>query len=312
MAVLEEVPGVKVTVFINGKDCLEYDDPDISEQQPSCPTSSKYIESHDDTEFTIRVIIDKDYNWGNNNHSLTFTAKMDSSFMKSRIYCKETLINGYCEDVFEGKDTFCENTSSWLCRRFKFSTVKTIENATKERLDKDLKRAKILGFIEIEIQRETATGNYLADTHTHDPPSPSFELAEKALKGKSLSHGTTLSAGTTIQRPIWTRTKSLPGENGPFAIFRFQYRSRKALQDEMIIPRTPSRSPTLDGLSAAEINRLAKERLRVINGGKELVKEESKGIKHERDEVIDLTKSDISTRPTKNRRLSEVIDLTDD
>ncbi|KAK6955908.1 hypothetical protein Daesc_003555 [Daldinia eschscholtzii] len=204
MAVLEDVPGVKVTVCINGTDCLEYDEPDIPEQQPNCPTSSKYIESHDDTEFTIRVIIDKDYNW--------------------------------------------------------------VENSTKERLDKDLELAKTLGSIEVEVRRIITTGGYLADTHTHNPPSSSFELAEKALKGYLL-----------VQ------------------------------QFNALLMRAPNLSPAkMDPLPPSNSSTDQE-------GKKELVKEESKSIKREMDEVIDLTKSEISTRPTKIRqRLSEIIDLTDD
>ncbi|KAI1802605.1 hypothetical protein F4811DRAFT_390568 [Daldinia bambusicola] len=314
MAVLQDVPGVKVSICINGADCPEYDDPDISEQQRSCPTSSKYIESSDNVEFTIRIIVDQNYDWGNTKHSLCFGLEIDSHPAGSRIFNRSQLANGYGETVIHGKYVFCNNTSTWFNHAFKFSTVKIVENQTKERLNKDQRVARALGSIDVKVRRVTKARKSLSNVSYNRFKSSSFELAEKALKGKSISHGTILSAGTAITRPNYVHTKSLPGEDGPFAIFRFQYRSRGALQDEMIIPRTPPRSPSLNGLSQAEITRLAKERLKDIEEKKQLVKKEPKGTKREMDESFGLDKNDLSARPIKTRRRqsASVIDLTDD
>ncbi|KAF3070601.1 hypothetical protein GL218_00471 [Daldinia childiae] len=313
MAILEAVPGVKVTVRINGVDCPEYDDPNVPEQQPSHPTLSKYIESPDNIEFTLCASVNKDYDWGDRSDCLCFQVWVDSTWIKGPIIYKTNLTNGQYESVVKGKYIFCDHTKSWFNHALKFSTVKIVESMTKERIKKDQQVAKNLGLIEVKVERKI----HLDENRNHHGDTgwglSSFELAEKSLKGKSISHGTILSTGTNVSRPRFMRTKRLPDDNGPIAIFQFRYRSKKALQQELIIPQTPPRSPSLDGLSTAEITRLAKERLEEINAKKQLVKEEPKSIKREVDEVYDLTEDGTSTRPAKTRRLPpEVIDLTDD
>ena len=71
MAVLDEVPGIQVAVQINGRDAVEYDDPEPpSHDHATCPISSKYIECIDDAEFSIRCVANRDYNWGYKKHGL--------------------------------------------------------------------------------------------------------------------------------------------------------------------------------------------------------------------------------------------------
>ncbi|KAI1659147.1 hypothetical protein F4813DRAFT_354023, partial [Daldinia decipiens] len=312
MAILEAVPSIKVTVRINGVDCPEYDDPNAPEQQPSRPTSSKYIESPDNTEFTLCVSIDKGYDWGDKSDCLYFTMRVDSTWIQSPIIHKSEITNGHSEVVIKYKSTFCEKTKSWFKHALKFSTVKIVEGVTKERMEKDQQVANNLGLIEVEVERRIYLGKDPNHHENIDREVSSFEFAEKSLKGKSISHGTILSTGIKAPRPNFVQTSLLPGDDGPIASFQFRYRSKRALQQELIIPRTPPRSPSLDGLSTAEINRLAKERLNDINAKKQLAKEEPKSIKREIDEVYDLTEDDTSVRPTKTRRLtSEFIDLTD-
>ncbi|KAI0853864.1 hypothetical protein F5Y00DRAFT_269234 [Daldinia vernicosa] len=312
MAILEAVPGITVTVRINGVDCLEYDDPNVPEQQPSRPTSSKYIESLDNTEFTLCLSINKDYDWNYKGHCLVFTVRADSTWIQTHLIHKTHLTNGYFESVIKGKPTFCNKTKSWFNHALKFSEVKVVEGVTKARMEKDQQVAKNLGLVEVKVERHI----YVEKDHSYcgdmSRSVSSFELAEKSLKGRSISHGTILTPGTKIPRPDFAQTKRLPGDDGPIAIFQFRYRSKKALQQELIIPRTPPGSPSLDGLSTAEINRLAKERLEEINARKQLVKKEPTSIKREVSEVYDRTDG-TSARPAKTRRLtSEVIDLTDD
>ncbi|KAI1252145.1 hypothetical protein MGN70_006718 [Eutypa lata] len=77
MAILDDVPGIEVAVQINGQDVVEYDDPDASELDAPCPTSSKYIECIDDAVFAIRCRATSHYKWGYKNHSLHFRAMAD-------------------------------------------------------------------------------------------------------------------------------------------------------------------------------------------------------------------------------------------
>lgn len=62
---------------------------------------------------------------------------------------------------------------------------------TKERIEKDQQVAKNLGLIEVKVER----GIYVMEDYNHydgyaQLGGSSFELAERSLKGKSISHGT--------------------------------------------------------------------------------------------------------------------------
>lgn len=123
MAVLEAIPGIKVTVRINGVDCPEYDDLDVPEQQLSHPTSSKYIESPDNAEFTLCIGVNKDYDWGDKSDCLVFAIRVDSALIHQPIVEKNQLANGYYERVIRGQDIFCDYTKSWFNHALKFSIV---------------------------------------------------------------------------------------------------------------------------------------------------------------------------------------------
>lgn len=126
MAILEDVPGVTVTVRINGVDCVEYDDPEAPGQQPSQPTtSSKYIESPDDTEFTIHIKVDSRYDWSYKNHSLKVRTFADATYIGG-VFCEEKLsVSGIAEREITGKYELCRDTGYWQQRKPKFSAVKT-------------------------------------------------------------------------------------------------------------------------------------------------------------------------------------------
>lgn len=71
-----------------------------------------------------------------------------------------------------------------------------------------------------------------------------------------------------IARLAVSESRWLDPVKQPFAMVRFKYRSKDALKQELIIPRTPSPEPspcpetkTVDDLSPQEIRRLAQERL---------------------------------------------------
>ncbi|KAI1411290.1 hypothetical protein F5Y13DRAFT_65199 [Hypoxylon sp. FL1857] len=305
MAVLEDVPGIKVTVRIGGVDCTEYDDPEVPEQQPAQPTSLKYIESPDDAKFAICVAVDDSYKWGYKNHVLSFVTFVDSEWIESPIVRSQSLTNGQYERLTEGKKVFRKDTKTWSIHGLKFSAVKTIDEAKKERVEKDRKTSDKLGVIEVKVWRGVELGPSSSKRSSATLKKTPFELSEKSLKGKSISHGTMFSTAKQTTSPGFVSVQYLPEDGGPIAIFRFTYRSRRALQQELIIPATPPpRSPTFDGLSEAELRRLARERYEQINEEKE-VKKEKASIKRELgDDKLD--------RPSKVRRVSKTIDLTDE
>lgn len=75
---------------------------------------------------------------------------------------------------------------------FKFSAVNTLDDAKNERVEKDAGVAKNLGTIEILFHRAFFVGETDGFPFKVRPQaqSPTLELAEKALKGRAISHGT--------------------------------------------------------------------------------------------------------------------------
>ncbi|KAI1389058.1 uncharacterized protein F4822DRAFT_404832 [Hypoxylon trugodes] len=314
MAIIEGIPGIKVTVRINNVDCAEYDDPNPPEEEPERPTSTKYVESHDDTEFTVHVAVNNEYQWGHRNHLLLARLYVDSAFIGNALMMEKYLdINKCYERTIEGRKAESNEARSLVLQRLKFSTVKTVDDATKERVKKDQKISNKLGLIVVEIRREIKLGRSKhrpnRNLQTVTPTATSFELAEKSLKGRAISHGTTLSAPESIRRSTYCHTEPVPGDSGPIAIFRFLYRSKGALQQELVLPTTPPPPATLDRISEAELHRLARERLEQIKAEKR-IKEEGPA-KREFGEVFDPTDDGSGARSFKApRRAMGVIDLT--
>ncbi|RAR02987.1 hypothetical protein DDE83_008388 [Stemphylium lycopersici] len=69
------------------------------------------------------------------------------------------------------------------------------------------------------------------------------KVPEKALKGSAVSHKTSLEPMERIAPVKWMEADSVDGENYPFAVIQFKYRSAAALRSLFIIPRQPSPLP---------------------------------------------------------------------
>ncbi|XXG96764.1 hypothetical protein Hte_003055 [Hypoxylon texense] len=311
MAVLEDVPGFKVVVVVAGEKATEYDDPnDADRERPAWPTSSKYIECIDDAEFSVKAYITGDYAWGYRNHELRMDVTADGHQVSSKLRTRYDDPRVH----FKGRETYCNRTQQWVRQKCKFSAISTVDDAKEERVKSDIKIAKDLGLIEVKIWRCIRVGPSAYQSSSPQPHverNNKLELAEKSLKGRATSHGTSFSSAQETIKPLrYCTANTLDEDGGPIAEFRFNYRSRDALKREMVIPRSPSPdSEPLARMSRAELERLARERLNQLQGGN--VKEERKSvIKRELNEIIDL--ADENARPSKIARKGQVIDLTED
>ncbi|KAK7977449.1 hypothetical protein PG996_003503 [Apiospora saccharicola] len=322
MTINEDVPGVHVAVQINGADVTEYAAPDAGDDDAPHPTVTKYIECIDDTKFAIRMGVNGAYEWGYRNHALSLQVYVDGHWVIGKLF-RNPAHQGFFaspdESIIRGREEINPSTNEWELRNFKFASVTTVDEAQHERVKNDLKIATKLGVIEVRVLRGIIGGEIV--TRPGNIKNSKFELSEKSLKGKAVSHGTNFEKGTRLEKaPKYSDFQVLPEDNGPIAVFRLIYRSRgytEALKREMIIPRTPPpRSPRLAALTDAERDRLARERLEQLNGVK--VKPEGGApIKREHGEYYDLTQDAAPRRPSKRTKLHsgeevDLIDLTDD
>ncbi|KAI1646949.1 uncharacterized protein F4817DRAFT_120038 [Daldinia loculata] len=322
MAILEVVPGIEAVVQVAGSDATEYEDPNALEQDTTdaiCPTSTKYIECIDGARFTIKARVTRDYQWSREVNALTWNFDVDGNSITGLVTIKEKMVNGVKTSIIEGNRLYCTRTKKWILQKFQFSAIDVVDDAKKDRIQDDIKIAKHLGMIQVRVYRCI----YLGDsTPSLGKPitSDKLELAEKSLKGKAISHGTSFSSsGDRVSAPRSCSVSYVDGRDKPIAVFRFHYRSRDALKREMVIPRSPSPSPgpkrEVARMSRAELERLAGERLVQLQRNGNIKEERKPTLKREFKEVIDL--SDETERPVKSSRMApeipeEVIDLTDD
>ncbi|KAK8064222.1 hypothetical protein PG996_008874 [Apiospora saccharicola] len=89
MAVLDEVPGIGVVVRTRGRIVEEHSGSGLAQQQgpaalPFGPSTSTYIESFDDPEFSVDFAVDQLYDFARDElHCLQFAVTVDSSRLKA-------------------------------------------------------------------------------------------------------------------------------------------------------------------------------------------------------------------------------------
>ncbi|KAI0526301.1 hypothetical protein F5B22DRAFT_641451 [Xylaria bambusicola] len=322
MAVIDEVPGIKVTVQVNGEDATEYIDPHASESDidgdPGCPVVSRYIESIDDVEFSITVAIDDDtYGWNDVEHDhLAAVVDVDKQQILRRV-----IRPGYKARVVTGVKSYSKGSNQWYRKPLKFSAISIVEDQSPKKSNQDMEMVKNAGLIQIAFERKMR-GNKTIPLSRSFKGTGTLEVAEKTLKKRFISHSTSLGETEVIKEPIWFSCPRIPTDHGPIAVFRFMYKSRECLEEELIIPRSldsnakletgPTRSATylsIRDLSMAEVLRLAQERLDQMNGI-EANKYKCRSMKREADEVIDIDQEASKGRAAK--RSTVTVDLTED
>ncbi|KAI1494819.1 hypothetical protein F5X96DRAFT_615538 [Biscogniauxia mediterranea] len=265
MAILEEIPGIEVTVQVNGRNAIEYDDPHASEQESAAdsPTSCRYIESIDDAEFSVSVVATSRYTW-RHHHAFRATLYADGQRVGKKVMKESSSDNRI---TIEGRHHFDMKKQQWYLQHFKFAAISTVDDSNQDRVQRDKELAARLGIIEVRLRRVRVLGRLPVSSHHSRgcQPQAKHELSEKSLKGKAISHGVDFSSNE-IDASVRgsSRISYIPGEKEHFGVYRFYYRSKDALRQELIIPRSPSPAHNISGLSRAEIERLARERLRQI------------------------------------------------
>lgn len=213
MAVLNEVPGIEVTVAINNVQCVEYEDPDAAGKRTARPTSSKFVESIDEAKFAIDYKVHHNYNWGHKGHSLQFNCWVDNKHIGGKLArSRDVTPFKPAGAQINGMIVFDDATNSWGKQKLRFAAVKTgmlpntksldckqlltlgiqVDVAISERVEEDLQVSRNIGVIKVEVRRciEGRRVPYMPG-HRRILPQDSFELAEKSLKGKAISHGAT-------------------------------------------------------------------------------------------------------------------------
>jgi len=91
MAILKDLPGVQVSIFVNGQELHKYDDPDDDENNPAPDSVTKFIEAECGAEFSIRVDLKEEAKTAYKgddptDHSLRFAVYVDGEWQESKLY----------------------------------------------------------------------------------------------------------------------------------------------------------------------------------------------------------------------------------
>ncbi|KAH6900060.1 hypothetical protein B0T10DRAFT_469532 [Thelonectria olida] len=304
MAVLPAVPGLSVHIQVAGERATEY--PDEERADASKPLKSHcYIESKDGEEFAIETTVTPGFPLKNGHDTLWSSVKIDGS----RLHLKRNTIRlKAARETTEARTCSEVLTASEDPRKINANNlvfVPVVTNEDQHGLETcDPNVPTFLGTIAVRV----STG-ISGEPTVFNPPKvdrkASIGVHEKLLKGKDLTHGSSLSSGHVEANPAMRRFT----DSARIGTFYFYYRSHEALQRQLIIPRSPSPSSTssnddqLEDLTEEQIRNLARERLRDVKA------ENARSIKR----GGDSPRKDL--RPLKLMKLedgTEAFDLTED
>ncbi|KAK5125704.1 hypothetical protein LTR85_011978 [Meristemomyces frigidus] len=211
----------------------------------------------------------------------------------------------------------------WMSKQFMFAPLRTDDGPAKAS-DRSVEDPKQLGEIEVALYRVVKIAPSTIQHREHRRDFQGVErhsIPEKCLKGRAISSQAAFS-NPEPTRPTTHWDVVYPYGRKPFAEFHFKYRSRKDLQIEGIIARSPSPVPLEErdpeDLTPEEL----REQVRLLRAREErrvMVKPEKREhstLSGDGEDHVDLTTSN-GTRDRKRHRTShdsgvEVVDLTGD
>ncbi|KAB5582771.1 hypothetical protein GE09DRAFT_1278133 [Coniochaeta sp. 2T2.1] len=244
MAIIKAL-GLAVSIVINGETVPEYDDPDtgLELEHPCTKIVNKYIESEDEIEYSIRcqALPGHRYLPNKEGNALEFCIIIDGNPLWTQFLEHDDWGSRGTSYTVDGAPT----GPDWsMHNRFRFSAIRTNDDANTSTTQEDKKQARELGLIRVEVRRcvEVEQPEGLDLDSESESKTSNLSLAEEALKGRAVSLGTTLSPATPVtdETTMTDYFTQLVDDEHPYAIFNFKYRSRDDLRYEQILPRTPS------------------------------------------------------------------------
>ncbi|KAH8597435.1 hypothetical protein B0O99DRAFT_684760 [Bisporella sp. PMI_857] len=335
MAIHESLPGVEVTICVDGEALKEYEaeneeakhEIEAVRLHQAERTVTKFVESVTGKVFCVKIQVHPSCK--ESLYKLGFETLVDGvramePLISRRAYCTSTM-----EELILG---FTHRATSTL-QRFMFAEIKTKADGTNlEKINKDRDSMAQVGEIQVYvhrldngIQQTKCTSQQITLNRSYED-----EIHEKALKGESKSHGVVLGTPEPITNGKVFKCKNIDGKDYPRAIFKFKYRSTgkiigsyggrygdlvssgnktiEALKQLLVIERTPEPEPNI--LDAIE-DLTAEERREVADVAARLRK---RRLASDRGNSIN-TKSEVDESPSKRARKSEnivIVDLTED
>ncbi|TIA03376.1 hypothetical protein D6C82_01908 [Aureobasidium pullulans] len=247
MAILDSLPGVEITVVVDGEDLHEYQD---THKKDGEDTVTSYIEATSGANFAIRIKISKDIIYKGDR--LDFGVTIDGEYVHGSSMTKECLEKII---LIEGMPV-----SQGHLKKMKFSELKTVAEEYSASSGND-ERVKTLGSICVTVKHRNTTS--FVPRIFAKPAETEKIFSEKDIKGEAMTHS--YSFGDEIEvteASVAVVTEPVPGLKDIAGTYLYHYRSQgptdsqschsslltrsAALKKLLIIPRTPSPIPLED------------------------------------------------------------------
>ncbi|KAL8294744.1 hypothetical protein RB597_008511 [Gaeumannomyces tritici] len=251
MAISDRIPGLEVTVKVDGERATEhhddaaYDEPcAVKLDSPDGVRVVKYIEATSGAPFSVHIKRTSGFNF-RGNHIGWSVAVDGGQLCKKQEVSPRTRKRGAewsseMTGYFKG-----DSVSGFIKKRWKFGDLDIVSadtHITAEMMAKQMLLAKSLGVITVGVYhllRPNRVKPWRAKPHDDINTGP---INEKALKGRALSLKTTADAEPGVRparRDIYNY-RFMDPEQRPFAVFEFRYRTKGDLIKEAILRAPPS------------------------------------------------------------------------
>ncbi|PVH81475.1 hypothetical protein DL98DRAFT_587389 [Cadophora sp. DSE1049] len=257
MALLESLPGVEVTVCVDGEALKEYNTENdivtnknrVAARQKS-RTITKYIEATTGKGFLVKIVVKAPYKM--NCHNISFTVEVDGQYIKSHLMTKNNLakdLNGPKKEwscSIEGPVEKVRSRGAVKCMHFTeiHSTDEALASTVIRK--QGLQTSKV-GEIVIYVHRcsglRKARGGH-SQTKFHELDSAE-KVHSKVLIKDAKTHSVALKYQKRARLGRSVHTTEIDGKDFPIAIYRFKYCSMKSLQDLQIVPRVEDLEPVV-------------------------------------------------------------------
>ncbi|KAI5269936.1 hypothetical protein E4T47_06591 [Aureobasidium subglaciale] len=257
MAILDTLPGLEVSVVVNGQDLHEYQDSHARDVED---TVTKYIEVVSDAYFAIKVTTARKLKMPGNNLYVRVTidgirvdgidlSRMDNN--RSGPYMIDSTVAGNSVGKLKfSKLNIVEEKGVGLSQdRDKVQKLGCIEVVA---IHENKTKTKSKRKVRLPAQVEDSEGNTNEDDENNgDDEDNEKTVSEKDVKGQGVTHTYCLGEKVVIPRSKGgkshtTKYVAVIGAKTPAGTFRFQYRTMESLKELMIVPRTPLPTPLED------------------------------------------------------------------
>ncbi|RDL33029.1 uncharacterized protein BP5553_08468 [Venustampulla echinocandica] len=232
MAILANIPGIQVTIHINGQPLPEYNckDSEGNAGAEGLTICERYIESRADREFEIKMGLNPLYKFDSD--ALTFKVEIDkvgilSSLFRKERYIKEgNAIQVTVSGVREAVD------GEPFIRKLKFTEIPKSFRNLETTEDQD----RFRGVIKVNVFRAKVAG-YISQVPEQRLLNPDF-AGNRDTKIHAASHG-----GMEKATPLVVYNMCDIGQH-PLATFIFFYRPKEMIQKLDLIPVDNAPKPT--------------------------------------------------------------------